>query len=133
MYILFNSSDDIYHGGIYGTSVSTVTRILTGGLTFDSHRRKGIFLFAFASRLALGYIQREQGAISPGIKRPRRGADHSPLSSEVKNAWKYTSTPLYVITTWCLVEQRDKFTFAFTFKFAYQNDHNRYKIQKIPP
>jgi len=34
------------------------------------------------------------GAISPGVKRPRREADHSfPSSSEVKNAWSYTSTP----------------------------------------
>jgi len=30
-----------------------------------------------------------------GIKRPGREADHSPPSSaEVKNAWRYTSTPI---------------------------------------
>jgi hypothetical protein len=34
------------------------------------------------------------GALSPGIKRPGREADHSPPSSaEVKNAWSYISTP----------------------------------------
>jgi hypothetical protein len=34
------------------------------------------------------------GALSLGIKRPGREADHSPPSSaEVKNAWSYTSTP----------------------------------------
>jgi hypothetical protein len=34
------------------------------------------------------------GALSMGVKRPRREADHSPLSSaEVKNLWNYTSTP----------------------------------------
>jgi hypothetical protein len=34
-------------------------------------------------------------ALSPGIKRPGRDADHSPPpSAEVKNTWRYTSTPL---------------------------------------
>jgi hypothetical protein len=34
------------------------------------------------------------GAISLGVKRPGREADHSPPSStDVKNAWRYTSTP----------------------------------------
>jgi hypothetical protein len=34
------------------------------------------------------------GALSLGVKRPGREADHSPPSSaEVKNAWNYTSTP----------------------------------------
>jgi hypothetical protein len=39
-------------------------------------------------------IQWVPGALSLGVKRPRREADHSPPSSaEVKNAWSYTSTP----------------------------------------
>jgi hypothetical protein len=30
----------------------------------------------------------------PGVKRPGREADHSPLYSvEIKNAWSYTSIP----------------------------------------
>jgi hypothetical protein len=34
------------------------------------------------------------GALSLGIKRARREADHSPPSSaEFENAWSYTSTP----------------------------------------
>jgi hypothetical protein len=38
-------------------------------------------------------IQLVPGALSLGIKRPLREADHSPPSSaEVKNAWSYTST-----------------------------------------
>jgi hypothetical protein len=42
-------------------------------------------------------IQWVLGAISPGVKRPGREADHShPSSSEVRNAWSYTSTPQYV-------------------------------------
>jgi hypothetical protein len=39
-------------------------------------------------------IQWVPGALSSGVKRPGREADHSPPSSdEVKNAWGYTSTP----------------------------------------
>jgi len=39
-------------------------------------------------------IQWISGALSLGVKRPGREADHSPSSSsEVKNAWSYTSTP----------------------------------------
>jgi hypothetical protein len=42
------------------------------------------------SLLSNGY----QGALSLGVKRPGREADHSPPSSaEAKNAWTYTSTP----------------------------------------
>jgi hypothetical protein len=50
---------------------------------------------------ALGFtqtlIQWVPGALSPGVKRPEREADHSPPpSAEVKKMWFYTSTPLYV-------------------------------------
>jgi hypothetical protein len=58
----------------------------------------GIFLFVTGSRPALGPTQPPirwvPGALSPEVKRPGREADHSPPSSvEVKNAWRYTSTP----------------------------------------
>jgi hypothetical protein len=48
------------------------------------------------SRTALGPtqppIQWVPGALSLGVKRPGREADHSPPSSaEAKNAWSYTS------------------------------------------
>jgi hypothetical protein len=37
------------------------------------------------------------GAVSPGIKRQWREADHSPpTSAEVKKIWIYISTPPYV-------------------------------------
>jgi hypothetical protein len=49
------------------------------------------------------------GALSLGVKRPEREADHSPPSSaEVKNAGSYTSTPQYVFMAWCLVKYRGK-------------------------
>jgi len=57
-----------------------------------------IFLFTTASRLALGptqpLIQWVPGTLSLGVKQPGREAAYSPLSSEVKNAWNHTSTPL---------------------------------------
>jgi hypothetical protein len=35
-----------------------------------------------------------------GVKRPEREADHSsPSSTEIKNVWRYTSTPPYVFMT----------------------------------
>jgi hypothetical protein len=41
-------------------------------------------------------IQWVPGALSPGVKRPGRGVDHSPpTSAEVKKMWIYTSTPTY--------------------------------------
>jgi hypothetical protein len=41
-------------------------------------------------------IQWVPGAPSPGVKRPRCEADHSPATSaEVKNTWVYTSTLPY--------------------------------------
>jgi len=41
------------------------------------------------------------GAISLGVKRPGREADHSfPSSAAVKNAWSYTPTPQYAFMGW---------------------------------
>jgi hypothetical protein len=41
-----------------------------------------------------------------GVKRRKHEADHSPPSSaEVKNAWKYTSTPQYAFMAWCSVKK----------------------------
>jgi hypothetical protein len=77
----------------------------------------GIFLFATVFRMAMGPtqppIQWVAGALSLGVKRLRREAGHSPLSSaEVKNAWSYISTPQYVFMAWCLVKHKDNFTFT---------------------
>jgi hypothetical protein len=59
---------------------------------FDSRQGLGIFLFTTASKTALGPtqppIQLVLGALSLGVKRLGREANHSPPSSaEVKNAW----------------------------------------------
>jgi hypothetical protein len=71
---------------------------MIGVLGFDSWQGMGIFLFTTVSRPALGPtqppIQWVPGVLSLGVKRLGREADHSPPSStEVKNAWSYTSTP----------------------------------------
>jgi hypothetical protein len=71
----------------------------------------GIFLCATSSRPALGpaktSIQWVPAIVTPEVKRPPREADHSPPpSSEVKNAWSYTSTPQYVLMASFLVKQR---------------------------
>jgi hypothetical protein len=57
----------------------------------------GILLFTIESRPVLEPtqppIQWIPGALSLGLKRPEREADHpSPYSAEVKNEWSYTSS-----------------------------------------
>jgi hypothetical protein len=60
-----------------------------GVLVFDSRQGQEMLLFTIASRTALGptqlLIQWVPGAVSLGVKRPDREADHSPPSSaEIK-------------------------------------------------
>jgi hypothetical protein len=69
----------------------------------------GIFLFTTVTRPVLGPtqppIQWVPGALSLGVKRSGREADHSPPSgAEVKNEWSYVSTPQYVFMEWCSVK-----------------------------
>jgi hypothetical protein len=93
---------------------------MIGVLGFDSRRGLGIFLFNTASGTALGStqhpIQWVLGALSLGVKRPGREADHSPLSSaEIKNAWSYTPLPQYTFMAWCFVKARGQLYLYFTF------------------
>jgi hypothetical protein len=86
-----------------------------GSKWFDSRWGRGIFLFTTASRTALEPtqppIQWVPRALSRGVKRLGREADHLPPSStEVTNAWSYTATPPIVLIAWCLVKHRDNFT-----------------------
>jgi hypothetical protein len=74
------------------------------GFQFPTGAMIGIFIFATASRPALGPVG-VQGALTPRIKWPGREADHCPSSSaEVKNAWRYTSTSPYLFMSWCLIK-----------------------------
>jgi hypothetical protein len=81
--------------------VQSVQRLATGWSTkmseFESRGRK-YFHVSMSSRPALGPTQPPMqwvpGALSPGVKRPRREADHSPpTSTNAKKTWVYTSTP----------------------------------------
>jgi hypothetical protein len=88
-----------------------------GVLGFDSRRGLGIFLFTIASRTALGPtqppIQWVPGALSRGIKRPGREADHSPPSSAEVKEWVelYLHSPN--TPTWrAQLKHRENFTFT---------------------
>jgi hypothetical protein len=66
------------------------------------------FLFSTSSRSTLGStqppIQWVLGAISPGVKRTGREADHlTPTNAEVKKTWVYTSTSPYAFIAKCLI------------------------------
>jgi hypothetical protein len=78
--------------------IATGYGLTIGVLGFDSRRGLGIFLITTTSRTVMvptqPPIQWVPGAVSLGVKRPGREADRSPpSSSEIKNAWNYTSTP----------------------------------------
>jgi hypothetical protein len=82
---------------------------------FEAQEMLGIFLFTTVFRTALeptqSPIQWVLEALSLGVNLPGREADHLPPSTaEVKNAWRYTSTPQFVFMAWCLVQHRDNFT-----------------------
>jgi len=59
---------------------------------FDSRQSQEIFLFSFASILTLEHIKLSNQwvpvALSPVVKRPALGGDHShPSGAEIKNDW----------------------------------------------
>jgi hypothetical protein len=89
-------------------------------LGLDSRRGLGIFLFTTASRTALGPtqlpIQWVSRALSLGVKRPGREADHLPPSiAEVKRKrGAIPPIPKYAFMVWCLVKNKDNFTFYLT-------------------
>jgi len=58
-------------------------------------------------------LQCVPAALTLGVKRPGREADHPPSSSaNIKNTLSSTSAPPYVFMAWCLAEHRDNFTFT---------------------
>jgi hypothetical protein len=76
---------------------------------FESRQGLGIFLFTTASRPALGPthppIQWVPGALSLGVKRQGREADHSPPSSaEFKMRGAVRLLPQYAFMAWWSVE-----------------------------
>jgi hypothetical protein len=88
-----------------------------GVLGVESRRGLEVFLFSAVCdatlRPARPPVWWVQGALSLGMGRPGRGADHSPPSgAEVGNAWSCASAPQRVFMARCLVGHRDKFTFT---------------------
>jgi hypothetical protein len=75
-------------------------------LGFDSRWELGIFLFTTASTQPP--IQGVLGALSLGVKRSGREADHSsPINQSINQSnkeWGYTTTPQYAFLTWCSVK-----------------------------
>jgi hypothetical protein len=89
-----------------------------GVLGFDSRWGLGIFLFTTSSRAALGLtqhpIQWVAGALSLGLKRPEREADHSPPSNAEVNEWVelYLHSPNTPSWRGAQLQHRDNFTFT---------------------
>jgi hypothetical protein len=96
----------------------------------ESRQGLGIFLFTTESRPALRPTRSssQRGALSLGVRRSGREADHSPPSSvEFKNRWSYTFTPPLrlhdVVFSW--KENRDNFTFYFYLYHRWLIENNR--------
>jgi len=80
------------------------------------HLKYNVLIFNKACVCVHTPIQRVLGALSLGVKRLWREADHSlPSRAEVKSAWSYTSTPKSVFMAWWLVRNRGNFAVAFIF------------------
>jgi hypothetical protein len=89
------------------------------------------------SRTALGPtqppIQWVPGALSLGVKRQGREADHSPpFSAEVNNARSYISTPP-IPPSWrgAQLKCRDNFTFTFTSILILQSDSHCFNMYQL--
>jgi hypothetical protein len=92
------------------------------GLRFPTGAGKNFF-FRYRVQMGTGAhgdpIQWIQGTLSPGVKRPASEADHSPPPSvEVNSPIRLHGSVLsyaksYDFMAWCLVKDRDAFTFAF--------------------
>jgi hypothetical protein len=110
-----------------------------GILGFDSQRRLGLFIFTTASRTALGPaqppIQWVPGALSLGIQRSGREADHSPPSSaEVKECMElYLHSPNTPSLCDAQLKHRDNFTLLYTIIRHYLHFQLTCGVLESPP
>jgi hypothetical protein len=85
-----------------------ITGWTIGVLGFDYRRGLKIFLFTTATRTALGPtqppIQWVTGALSLGVKRPGREADHSISCRGQRMSGAIPRLPQYVFMAWCSVK-----------------------------
>jgi hypothetical protein len=101
---------------------------------FDSRGRAGIFLFTTASTTVLSPnqlpIQWIAGALSLGVKRPGREADHSlPSSAEVKELVEiYVHSPNTPSWRSAQLKHRDYFIFTFTFNISCYFNNCPFKV-----
>jgi hypothetical protein len=84
--------------GSLDSSVSIATGYMLDDQGLGVRVPEGSRIFSMPSRLALGStqppIQWQLGALSLGVKRQGREADHSPpTGAKVKTMWIYTFTP----------------------------------------
>jgi hypothetical protein len=112
--LLSFSSDQLKHSAHIraqpGNSVSIVTRLMAGR-PFPAEA--GIFLFATASRPALGPVK-PPIQLSAGVTWSGREFDHLPPSNDdFKKPWSYTSTPLYVFITFFTYLGKGRASFPF--------------------
>jgi hypothetical protein len=94
---------------------------LIGSYTLLVKLRSFFRLWGRPSLLSNGY----RGAPSPRLKLPAREGDHLlPSRAEVKNAWNFTSSPPYVLMTWCSVEHGDNFCFILYQNITSKTQHS---------
>jgi hypothetical protein len=109
------SSESSLPFGFSNETTVCISPGVAGGGGFDSRRGPGIFLFSTASRPALGPTQPPikwvPGALSSGIKRPGREADHLPPLLMPRSRMRGAiPPPQYVFMAWCLVKHKNTFT-----------------------
>jgi hypothetical protein len=90
----------VYFKGLHAVISQKITFQLQIIALFKADTHAAVFLFSTWFRPALEptqpLIQWVLGALSSGVKRQGREADHSPAdSADVKKMWIYTSTPPY--------------------------------------
>jgi hypothetical protein len=97
---------------------------MIGVLGFYSRQGLGILPFTTASRMALEPtqppIQWVPGALSWGVKRPGREADHSPPSSAEAKEWVELYLHSSNMPSWRGAQLKHRDNFTFTFNFVWQ-------------
>jgi hypothetical protein len=99
-----------------GSSVSIVTRLRPGLPGFDSRQEQGLFSRHRVQTVSGAHPTSYPmctGAVSLGVKRPKRAVDHFPPSgAELRMHGGIPALPRYVFMVCGLMNHRDNFTFT---------------------